>query len=122
MQVSQMTAFQGPLPPPESIEHYDRILPGSADRIMAQWERQTAHRQDLERRTITANLAAQTRGQYFAFVLGLVILAIAAGLFYQGNDGWAFATILGGMGTILSAFIYGRAKQQQERDAKAKAS
>ncbi len=110
-----MTAFQGPLPSPDAIEHYDRILPGAADRIVAQWEQQSGHRQALERHTITSNLTAQTRGQYFALFICLAILGVAVWLFSRGADGWAFATIVGELAAVLLAFIYGRSRQDRER-------
>ena len=54
--VSHKTAlqvrFQGPLPPPAILEHYDRIVPGAAARILVMAENQSKHRQVLERRVI----------------------------------------------------------------------
>ena len=32
---ASISAFQGPLPPPEVLEQYNRILPNGADRIVA---------------------------------------------------------------------------------------
>lgn len=113
-----MEAFQGPLPKPEHIEHYERVLPGAAARIIAQWEQQTAHRQGLERRYVDANVRSQTRGQYFAFALCVLILAIAVWLFRNGNDGWAFSSIVAELVAALLAFIYGRSRQQRERARK----
>ena len=36
---SQTSLYNGPLPPPESLEKYEKILPGTADRILSNFER-----------------------------------------------------------------------------------
>ena len=40
--------FSGPIPPPSIIEGYERVLPGSADRIISMAEKQSAKSQDSE--------------------------------------------------------------------------
>jgi uncharacterized membrane protein len=73
------TSYSGPLPPPELLEHFEKIIPGGADRIFAQFEAQTAHRQGLEAKVIGSNTFVQIFGAVSAFLLGL--LAIGGGLF-----------------------------------------
>jgi hypothetical protein len=41
----ETTSFQGPLPHPQILSQYDQIVPGSAERIISQWESQSRHRQ-----------------------------------------------------------------------------
>lgn len=43
---------EGPLPPPDILEAYDKVVPNGADRIMSLAERQSQHRQDMEARVI----------------------------------------------------------------------
>jgi hypothetical protein len=47
--------YSGPLPHPEVLEHYDRIVPGGAERIFTQFESQAKHRQSIESRVIRSN-------------------------------------------------------------------
>jgi len=48
-QINSMTqSWKGPTPPPQALEHYERIVTGSASRIIALAERQAAHVQELE--------------------------------------------------------------------------
>ena len=65
----QTFEFSGPLPPPQILQGYNQAFAGCAERIVAMTERQSAHRQAIERSVIDANCQAQTRGQYFAFIL-----------------------------------------------------
>lgn len=46
--------FSGPIPHPDTIRKYEEILPGAADRIISMAERQALHRQEMERKMITA--------------------------------------------------------------------
>ena len=41
--------YSGPLPPPEMLVQYNGAFPGCAERIVAMAERQSQHRQDLEK-------------------------------------------------------------------------
>ena len=41
--------FSGPIPPPNIIKGYEEVLPGSADRILAMAEKQSNHRQEMEK-------------------------------------------------------------------------
>nr|DAR22085.1 MAG TPA: putative membrane protein [Caudoviricetes sp.] len=41
--------FSGPIPPPEILSGYEQIHPGFADRIISMAEKQSAHRQGLEK-------------------------------------------------------------------------
>jgi uncharacterized membrane protein len=41
--------FRGPLPPPELLEHYEKVLPGGAERIFRMAENEQEHRHALEK-------------------------------------------------------------------------
>ena len=41
---------RGPLPHPQELAEYEKVLPGSAERIFASSEKQMAHRMGLEAR------------------------------------------------------------------------
>ena len=57
--VAQQQSFQGPIPPPALLEHYDKIIPGAAERILAMAESETTHRHQQEAVAIEANIAVQ---------------------------------------------------------------
>lgn len=87
--VAHQQSFEGPIPPPALLEHYDKIVPGAAERILAMAESETAHRHRQEALAIEANIAVQQHqisaearqiklvfrsdiiGQSFGFVIGL---------------------------------------------------
>lgn len=111
--------FRGPLPPPDVLQRYEEIHPGTAERILQQFERETQHRHIMEQKVVDAQLETQRaeipafqRGQVFGLVIALsgisagtlcVILAPTAG------HAWAGAGIAGGsLATLVGVFIYGR--------------
>jgi len=86
--VGQTHLHAGPLPPPSTLQAYDQIHPGTAERIIRRWEQQTDHRHRLER-----------RGQWFALTIALAgmgsgIVCTALGEPWVGG-GIAITAVLG---------------------------
>lgn len=65
--------FSGPIPPPNIIKGYEDILPGAAERIISMAERQSAHRQEMERVMVNAEARDSLLGVCFAFYWGLAV-------------------------------------------------
>jgi len=112
-------SFSGPLPPPGLLEKYNQVIPNGADRIMVMAERQSAHRESLEARVVAGNIANQTRGSIFAFIICLVTLIFGFYLVLKGMNVQGFASIVGALGGVLCTFIYSRIEQRKERVEKA---
>ena len=80
----RLETFQGPLPHPDHYAHYERTLPGAANRILQIAERQSAHRLDQEKEELRANITARSRGQWFGFVIALAAMGLGAYLSLAG--------------------------------------
>lgn len=112
--VMEFQQWSGPLPHPEALAAYDRIQVGFANRIVSSFERQSSHRQDMERTVITGNVQAQARGQWFAFVLAAMAIGCGTYLMATGKEGWGFALVLAQIVALVAAFLKGREKQAEE--------
>jgi uncharacterized membrane protein len=88
-------AFVGPLPHPDHYAAYEQTLTGAADRILAQAEQQSSHRQAQEAIELRARIDARARGQWFAFIVALTSLGLGAFLATTG---------LSALGTIVVTF------------------
>jgi uncharacterized membrane protein len=89
--------FSGPLPAPDSLEHYERVQPGLAQQIVAMAQRQyamaeaqTTHRIDIEKRVVKHNIYLSYLGWASGFILGgaaafVTSLATLAGIFFFGR-------------------------------------
>lgn len=100
------SAFSGPLPPPDALAEYEQISPGFADRIITMAEKEQVHRHGNEDERWNVQRRLLTRGQIFAFILSLAIVAGGIWLLTQDKAVTGFITLLGAIGTVAGPFIY----------------
>ena len=112
-------SYIGPIPSPESLKQYNDILPGTAERLVAMAERQSAHRIELEKRVIERQLGDSRLGQYFGLLISVLFLAASYSLGMNGHD--ALVSILGGTTLVglVTVFVIGKNKQNRDLQAKA---
>lgn len=111
--------YSGPIPPPELLESYDRLVPGTAAQILARVEKQSDHRMQLEKLAVKSDVNRANRGLIAAFVLSLAFLVAGARLVHEGHD-TAGAAIVGiDIAGLAGAFIYGTSQRKKEREKKA---
>src|SRR5216683_4738129 len=84
--VKETFEFSGPLPPPQLLKGYEEAFAGCAERVVAMAEKQSAHRQALEKAVVESNCKAQSRGQWFAFILALVVICGGVYLLAEGRS------------------------------------
>ncbi|MEX6507860.1 DUF2335 domain-containing protein [Jiella sp. M17.18] len=98
----EMKGWIGPLPPPDTLKAFDEVVPGSAERILAAWEGETAHRHAIERAELKIFGLNTILGRVFALIFVLAALGVAAYAATLGAQ-W-FASILSGA-TILGVVM-----------------
>jgi uncharacterized membrane protein len=106
----------GPLPPPEDLAHYNAIVPGAAERILAMAEGNLVHRQTLESNALGADIKIKTRGQWYALLaLVAMLLVITAAIL------WAQPWVAGvlGSGTLVTVVAMFLAQNPTEKPAAA---
>jgi uncharacterized membrane protein len=74
-------AWQGPLPPPEQLGEYEKIVPGAASRILAMAEIAISGPIQNTAKLTDAEIAASNRGMSFAIILTSV-MSIASVVFF----------------------------------------
>ena len=84
--ISTSIQYQGPLPPPEMLAEYGRIIPNGADRLLTLLERQTLHRIDMESLLVRERVSVTKRGQWIAAGLSIFFGLIAYFLGDNGHD------------------------------------
>lgn len=108
-------SFSGPLPPPEILHSYNVVVPGAAERIVAMADRQSVHRQDLEKIVVKGNSRQQAFGTVTAFLLSLMVVAAGTFLIYNDKDVTGFWLIVADLAALAGVFVYGRRSQSKER-------
>ena len=119
----QLQSYTGPIPPPDLLGQYEQVCPGSANRILGQFEEQGRHRRRLENRVTWNNVVGSILGQITGFVL--LAGAIGGGVFLLYNnkpvEGFgAIVTAVGGAAWVLRKAEVGRqaelaAKREAEK-------
>lgn len=101
MAIVSRTAFRGPLPPPAMLREYKDIIPNGAERIMAMSEKEQEHRHTVTKTAVGGSVQKDKRGQWMAYSITLIILAIAT--FFAGKGQTVFA------GTLITIDLIGLA-------------
>lgn len=114
-----ISAYSGPLPPPEILEGYERVVPGGANRVITMVEQQAAHRQTLERTVVLSDVKKSYWGLGLGFAV-VVMFTLASYNLIMAGHGWQ-GTILGtvDLATIAGLFVYGTVSRRSERQRKA---
>jgi uncharacterized membrane protein len=105
---SRSLRWSGPIPPPSVFRELNEIIPDGADRAFSNWEKQTAHRIDMESTVIKHNVVKEYIGQFMAFGVVLAGLALAAYAMSEGYALGAVVLVFIAIGSVAGAFIVSR--------------
>lgn len=108
--------WSAPLPPPETLEHYNQIVPGMAERILAMTERSVTGKLDIEDKLAIAEIETAKIGLSLAFALTLLAFVASVVFFALGNDiaGGAFLSFPVFM--LIRSFIVRSGKSDTPND------
>lgn len=108
--------FSGPLPHPEILEGYERVLPGSADRILSMAENEGEHRRTIEKTIVKTDIIRSYLGLGSGFIIALVGLG---GSIYLGINDKPWASGIMGAGTVtglVTVFVVGEKPRKTQVD------
>ena len=92
-QTQTVQLWQGQYPPPEAVEHYEKILPGSFDRMISMAERLQAAQIEESRRAHEYTHSDNKRGHYLGFSAAVIAMGFALGALALGNP-WVAAAFI----------------------------
>lgn len=113
-------SYSGPMPPPEHLAQYDRIVPGAARMIMDEFQANSRHARTMELNGMSGMIRRDTRAQWMAFILVLVGFYLVWELATGGHEKSAIAVATMLLGGIVTAFLTGHTplnKSQKEEEA-----
>jgi uncharacterized membrane protein len=117
---AMLVEHSGPLPHPATLEKYNRIVPGGAQRIFSWVEEQSAHRRRLETLKLEGDIKNERLGQHYGFFIALFVIAGGFALIWNDKDVAGVAMVLSALAVLAGVFVYGQKKQRQEREQKLK--
>ena len=119
---SRMTAisssFSGPLPPPNILDGYERVLPGSADRIITMAEEQLKHRHNLEKSVIKSNIRNEGVGMVFAFILTLTLMFFGGYLIINEKETAGYFAVFGPVVFHSASYVFNKRKEGKTNETK----
>lgn len=131
-QIAQQTITTGPIPSAYEIESYERVLPGSADRILSMAEKNQQRRHESEQSADEVNRLLKTanaeavlasarasdaaseearRSQFMAFTIVILFLGCSVTLALLGKE--IAASVLGGGVLVALVTTFLRQKPQK---------
>ncbi|MFL9904724.1 DUF2335 domain-containing protein [Paraburkholderia fungorum] len=108
VQVAMRTVtYSGPMPPPEHLAQYDKIVPGAARMILDEFQANSRHAREMELKGMSGMIGRDARAQWMAFVLVLIAFYLIWQLASTGHDKLAIAVATFLVGGIVAAFLTG---------------
>jgi uncharacterized membrane protein len=106
--------YSGPLPPPQMLEQYNKVVPNGAERIMAMAEKQLDHRHELESVVVNGRAGSERLGTHYAFILAILFGIGAVYLLKIGHSIAGVSVLIGEIVALAGVFIAGRYMQRTE--------
>jgi uncharacterized membrane protein len=107
LQQVSVKSYSGPVMPPEYAEHYEVIIPGSAERILIMAEKQANHRMEMEQKAVDAQIEDaradskrldKAMNKSFFFLFLLVIAGFGLTILNHDNAGMSAFGVAGTIG------------------------
>ncbi|ACB96737.1 DUF2335 domain-containing protein [Beijerinckia indica] len=113
------SGWSGPLPPPQSLEAFEQILPGSASLIFGEFVKEAEHRRKQEDRESRFRVREGHIGQVLAGLFSIAAFGVTCYALYLG----AFKTaVVIGTTTVISGIAAFLNKEQKEKQANEKST
>lgn len=98
----------GPLPSPSTIQHYDAVVPGAAERILQMAEREAAFSHEISFQALNIEADERKRGQVFGLAIGIGCLLFGGAGLLLGYPWVAGIAVGSTMGGLVTVFVTGR--------------
>ncbi len=113
-----MRSVEGPVPSPEMLEMYEKIVPGAGEKLIKLAETQIAHRRKLELHASRRQDRAarrMDRGQWMGYSIALLVVIVAAIMGFYGNTIVPIVLVIGALGVLIYPFITGTRKEEKKK-------
>jgi uncharacterized membrane protein len=104
-EIQQVEYRSSPYPAPAELRQYEEILPGFTERILSLTERESEHRIQEERLQTRATITLAERGQKYAFIIVLALVAVGGAGIATGHSVAGLAGVIAAAATVVTAFV-----------------
>jgi len=114
----QETRHSGPIPSPETLEQYGKIINDAPERILTMAEKQSSHRMELEKTAVKSQLRQSERGQLIAGAISVLLIGVGAWSAHIGQQ-VVSSTIFGvTIVGLVTVFAVGKSADKKSLDSK----
>lgn len=99
-----------PMPTPEHLGQYDKIVRGAARIIVHEFEANSRHAREMDLLGLRGMMAKDARAQWIAAALVVIGFVLIYQLATMGHDTVAISVAAGLLGTVVTAFLTGTLK------------
>lgn len=114
----RMESYRGPMPSPEYMAQYDKIVPGCARMIVDEFKANSQHSRAMDLMGMNGMIRRDTRAQWMAFVLMLAGLWATWKLASTDHEKTAIAVATALVGSVVVAFLTGHGPWGKKEDPK----
>lgn len=115
--VLQVERYSGIIPHPSIVGRWERIMPGSAERILSLSEKHQDHRMEIERTMFGVFVKREQLGMWFYFILALVMIIGGIIIILSGYSTVGLVALAAPVATLAGSFLYSHRNSRQEREA-----
>lgn len=115
--VVALSHYQGPIPSKEEIAGWEKVLPGSADRILRMSENEQEHRHKIETKHLATASLLVTIDSLFLLPVGIALSILSFILILFGKD-WIMGGIFGstGLGALWTHYLQFRSRKKNREN------
>ncbi|MDR5783141.1 hypothetical protein QCE63_27410 [Caballeronia sp. LZ065] len=115
--VQAHSIFRGPMPSPEYLAQYDRIVPGAGRMIVEEFQMNGQHTRHMESMNARDSICKDARAQFIAGILVLIGFGLVYKLAQEEHDGVAIAVAVTLLVSVLTAFLTGTVMRDKHQAA-----
>lgn len=93
------------MPSPEDMAKYEHLMPGASERILRMVEERSRHVQEMDKNSLKEEARFRLIGAVFSLVTVLSLIAFAVHMAMMGQGGWATATVISAIASVLIAYF-----------------
>jgi uncharacterized membrane protein len=109
-----VTEYSGPFMPPDILKECEKIVPGSAKKIIDMALKDSEHQRIIEDKIVSRKLNQISAGQWFAFIIACLALIAATVAALFGQTSFAITLITIDLVGLVSVFMYGTYRGRAE--------
>lgn len=115
--VLQVERYSGTVSHPSIVGRWERIMPGSADRILGLSEKHQEHRLEMESKTLDVFIKREQLGMWFYFIIALVMIVGGIVIILSGYSTVGLVALAAPVATVAGSFLYSHRSARQDREA-----